>query len=326
MAARKSANLQTTQVTLQGTDPARWDDVRVFLAAHRLRNLGAAARRLGVDISTVSRRLTAFEATIGARLFERGRHGLAPTRAAETVLLAAEAMELAHAHLTREAAGHDAIAEGVVRLSVPPGLADRFVVPALAVLRARFPAIVVELETSVRVVDLTRHEADLALRSVRPTATDLVLKKLLSARSIALTSPAHARTLGTLRDWNDAPWVVPDHDLASLPAARWLARHVARSSVVLRTSHYASQLAAATSGMAVALLPAAYTTVADLVPLRLGPALLAAAESWPVDDLWLVGHRNQRDVPRVAAVWNVLVEHFTAASAPRAARPRPRPT
>lgn len=317
MSARKSAKPQTTQVSLQGSDTARWDDVRVFLAAHRLRNLGAAARRLGVDISTVSRRLTAFEATIGARLFDRGRHGLAPTRAAASVLVAAEAMELAHAHLTREAAAHDALAEGVVRISVPPGMADLFVVPALATLRARYPGILVELETSVRVVDLTRHEADLALRSIRPTASELVLKKLGSARWLALTAKTLARTLGTLRDWNDAPWVAHDHDLASLPAARWLTRHVARTSVILRTSHYASQLAAATSGLAVALLPALYTAVADLVPVRLAPALTASAEAWPSDDLWLVGHQNQRDVPRVAAVWNVLSEHLAALVTPR---------
>lgn len=293
-------------------EPARWDDVRIFLAAHRLRNLGAAARRLGVDISTVSRRLTAFEATIGARLFERGRHGLAPTGAAASVLRAAEAMELAHAHLTREASTHDAVAEGVVRLSVPPGLADLFVVPALATLRARHPGILVELETSVRVVDLTRHEADLALRSIRPSASDLVLKKLGSARWLALTSPAHARALGPLRAWDDAPWVAHDHDLAALPAARWLARHVARTSVVLRTSHYASQLAAASAGLAVALLPALYTAVTDLVPVRLAPALTAAAESWPGDDLWLVGHQTQREVPRIAAVWQILSDHLSA--------------
>jgi DNA-binding transcriptional LysR family regulator len=308
MGARKSEGSQASAAKMQGSEDGRWDDVRVFLAAHRLRNLGDAARRLGVDISTVSRRLTAFEAAIGARLFERGRHGLTPTRAAEAVLVAAEAMELAHAQLGREATAIAATAEGVVRLSVPPGMADVFVVPALQVLRARFPGIVVELETSVRVVDLTRGEADLALRTVRPTAADLVLRKLMHARSVAMTSPTMARALGVVRDWNEAPWVVFDHDLASLPAARWLARHVARTSVVLRTSHYGSQLAAASSGMAVALLPWPYARVRDLVEVRHDAALVRTTEDWPVDDLWLVGHKSQRELPRVAAVWDVLSE------------------
>lgn len=309
---------------MQGTEDGRWDDVRVFLAAHRLRNLGDAARRLGVDTSTVSRRLTAFEATIGARLFDRGRHGLTPTRAAEAVLVAAEAMEVAHARLSREATALDATAEGVVRVSVPPGLADTFVVPALATLRARHPGIVVELETSVRVVDLTRHEADLALRSVRPTAADLVLRRVMQARSLALTSPALARALGVLHDWNAAPWAVFDHDLASMPGAKWLARHVGRASVVLRTSHYASLLAAAEAGMAVVLLPAPYAKMRELVEVRHDAGLATTAASWPTDDLWLVGHKSQREVPRVAAVWSVLAETIGALAAGKAGRRRPR--
>lgn len=308
MGARKSASAQVSSAKLQGSEEGRWDDVRVFLAAHRLRNLGAAARRLGVDISTVSRRLTAFEATVGARLFDRGRHGLTPTRAAEAVLVAAEAMELAHARLGREASAVEAAPEGVVRLSAPPGFADMFVIPALVVLRQRFPGIVVELETSVRVVDLPRREADLALRSVRPISADLVLRKVMHARSVALTSPALARSLGVLHDWSAAPWLAFDRDLASLPAAQWIARHVARSSVVLRTSHYASLLAGAAAGMGVVLLPTPYARVRELVEVRHDATLAASAASWPVDDLWLVGHRSQRELPRVAAVWQALTE------------------
>jgi len=158
------------------------------------------------------------------------------------------------------------------------------------------------------VVDLTRGEADLAQRTVRPTAADLVPRKLMHARSVALTSPALARALGVVSDWNEAPWVGFDQDMASLPAARWIARHVARSIVVLRTSHYASQLAAAASGMAVALLPRPYARVRELVEVRHDAALVRTTEDWPVDDLWLVGHKSQRDLPRVGAVWDVLSE------------------
>ena len=64
---------------------ARWDDVRIFLAIHRQGTLAAAAARLGLDTSTVSRRLAALEAALGARLFERTREGLSPARAAERV-------------------------------------------------------------------------------------------------------------------------------------------------------------------------------------------------------------------------------------------------
>jgi len=127
---------------------ARWDDVRVFLAVQRAGSLGQAAARLGVDTSTVSRRLTALESWLGARLFERTREGLAPTRVAELVLPPAEAMEAAHRRFARDASGVEAEAEGVVRLSVAPGFAQDFVAPALVRLRARHPKIRVELGCS----------------------------------------------------------------------------------------------------------------------------------------------------------------------------------
>ena len=82
---------------MQDQETARWDDVRVFLAAYRLLSLGMAAARLGLDTSTVSRRIAAFERELGVRLFERSREGLQRTLAAEQLFEAAEAMEAAHA-------------------------------------------------------------------------------------------------------------------------------------------------------------------------------------------------------------------------------------
>ena len=82
-------------------DPS-WDDVRLFLAAFRDKTLGAAARRLRLDTSTLSRRLSAFESDLGVRLFDRSREGLVATRAGQQLLPAAEAMEAAHARLTRD--------------------------------------------------------------------------------------------------------------------------------------------------------------------------------------------------------------------------------
>ena len=198
-------------------DP-RWDDVRVFLAAYRDGTLGAAAARVGLDISTMSRRLAAFEAALDLRLFDRSRQGLTPTAAAERMLPAAEAMEAALARLTREVSARETTVEGVVRLSVAPGMADAFVAPALPDLRARHPGLRIELDASVRPLDLTRHEAELALRSVRPAGAGLVITRLLTAPWVAMTGRPLARALGRLTAWEDAPWIAWDRDLASLAA------------------------------------------------------------------------------------------------------------
>jgi DNA-binding transcriptional LysR family regulator len=308
-----SANLQATAAAPAASAAAsavRWDDVRIFLAIRRHRTLAAAAARLELDTSTVSRRLAALEEALGVPLFERTREGLLPARAAEQVLAAAEAMEAAHARLTRDASEVEAAAEGIVRVSTAPGMSSVFVAPLLAKLRRRYPKISIELDAAVRPRDLTRHEADLALRSVRSQGADLVTRRLLSARWVAAAAPALARRLGELAAWEDVPWIAWDRDLASLPYARWLAQHVPAADVALRTSDFLAQLAAAASGLGALLAPIPYLPRAKLVPLRYTPGLRASAEAWHTDELWIVGHRALRDVPRVAAVWTFLIEEL----------------
>jgi DNA-binding transcriptional LysR family regulator len=295
---------------LQDEPTVRWDDVRVFLATHRQKSFGAAGARLSIDTSTVSRRVAAFEASLGMRLFERTREGLLPTRAAERVLAAAEAMEAAHARLTRDASDLEALAEGIVRLSVAPGMADVFIAPALVRLRQKHPQIEIELDASVRPRDLSRHEVDLAMRSTRPHGADLVTLKIASARWLPAASPALVEELGAVRDWRALPWITWDRDLASFPPARWVATHAAGAPIVLRTSHFSAQLAAAQSGLAVMLAPVPYMAARGLAPVRVSKGLSPTLETTPVDDLWLVGHRILRDVPRVAAVWSFFADEL----------------
>lgn len=302
---------------MQDLSDARWDDVRLFLAVQRHGSLGAAGARLGLDTSTVSRRLTALEEALGARLFERTRGGIVPTRAAEVVLPAAEAMEAAHGRFTRDASDVESGVEGVVRISAAPGMADAFVVPALARLRARHPRLRLELDASVRPLDLTRHEADLALRSLRPQGAELVMTRVGAGGWIAAASPELARALGRVSTWEDAPWITWDRDLASMPAARWVAKHAARAEIALRTSHFASQLTAAQEGLGLVLVPEPYLGLRGLARVRHAEALAASVEALPSDELWLVGHQALRDVPRVAAVWEALREDLSAAFSAR---------
>lgn len=297
---------------MQDKDPGRWDDVRIFLAAYRLLSLGMAATRLGIDTSTVSRRVAAFEEHLGVRLFERSREGLLRTRAAEQVFEAAEAMETAHARLAREASGVESVAEGTVRLTVDPGMAESFVVPSLARFRALHPRVDVEIDASPLPRDLARREADLALRSTRITGADLVATKVASETWVAAGSAALVSRLGALSSWDSAPWVTWDRDMASFPPAQWVARHASKAETPLRTSHFASQIAAVEAGVGLALLPAPFTRIRALQRVRTTRALAASVDEWPKSDLWLVGHRVLREVPRVAALWSFLLEEMRA--------------
>jgi DNA-binding transcriptional LysR family regulator len=296
-------------------DRLRWDDVPLFLALLRERNLLGAGRRLGLDASTASRRLASLEGAMGARLFDRTRQGLAPTEAAESILPAAEEMERASIKLAHAAQASQAGVEGVVRIAVVPGVADFHLAARLPELIARHPRLRVELDVRIQVSDLTRREADIAIRSIRPQSGELVMKKLLTARWLAIASVDRARQLGTLRAWNGAPWITWDDDLAHIPSARWVARHAAAAPPILKTSSIGSQIAAVKAGLGVALLDEYTPAVHEgLVPVRFARELAASAAEWPSDDLWLVGHAALRDTPRVAAAWVFLEETIGAAA------------
>jgi len=287
-----------------------WDQVRVFLAVARAGQLAGAAARLGLDVSTVSRRLDRLESELGLHLFDRTRDGTVATAAAEAMLPAAEDMERGLAQFAAAVDAVETVAEGVVRLTALPGVADAFVAPLLARFRELHPRVVVELDASIGYADLTRREADLALRSTRPRSGDLVAVRVISTRSIPLTSPEYAAELGTLANWADARWLTWGQDLMHIPTGLWFAEHVPELVPVLRTNHFASQLAAAAAGLGVVLASEPFRHVHRLVPVSIARSLKPAWDALPVEDLWLVGHRALRTVPRVAALWDFLAEQL----------------
>jgi DNA-binding transcriptional LysR family regulator len=283
-----------------------WDQVRVFLAVARAGQLAGASARLGLDVSTVSRRLDRLEEELGVVLFERSREGTVPSAAAEAMLPAAEDMERGLVQFAAAVDAVETVAEGVVRLTAPPGVADAFVAPLLARFHERYPRVMVELDASVAYADLTRREADVALRAMRPRSGDLVATRLAATRSVPLTSPEYARELGRLKRWSDARWITWGADLAALATGRWLAEHAPGVVPVLRTSHFASQLAAAAAGLGVVLAAEVFSAVHPLSVVKVSRALEPTWQALPTEELWLVGHRALRTVPRIAALWDFL--------------------
>ena len=287
----------------------QWDDVRLFLALHRARTVGAAARVLGVDPSTVSRRLGALEETLAATLFDRGREGIAPTEAAERLLPVAEEIEAAMTRFTTAAEGLEREVSGRVRIACPADVAEVVLVPLLPRLLAHHPALSIELDPGETTVDLTRREADLALRTVRPVRGDLVVTRLRNVSWAVAAAPKLAREIGTLRRWTDAPWIGWGERLASIAPARWLARNVSREPV-LSSDSLRVQVAAVDAGVGIGLLPEPGLAHFGLTQVRLAPGLRDAAAELPTDVLYLVTHRALRDVPRVRVVWELLLEHL----------------
>jgi DNA-binding transcriptional LysR family regulator len=285
-----------------------WDDARVVAALLQHRSFTAAGSALGVHAATVSRRLEALEAALGGRLFDRTPDGVAATALAERLAPHAEAMARAADGFLLAAQSREQKPEGEVRITAPPGPAEYLIAPALPRLLRRHPRLRVILDASVAYADLGRREADLALRTRRPTSGDLVARCLGRSGDGVFASRRAAAEVGTLRRLEQASWITWGEDLAHLPHAQAVLAHVPPERIALRTSHLGSQVAAARAGLGLLMLDRAMAATLDLVEVPLAPELRRTLPAPAQVELWLVTHRALREVPRVAAVWAFVLQ------------------
>ena len=301
-----------------GPSRLHWDDVRLLLALARSRSLGEAARRLRVDTSTASRRLRGLEEALDTTLFDRGRSGISATEAAERLLPVAEEIEHAMARFTGTAETFDREIAGLVRIACPPDAAEVRLAPLLPELRARHPGLRFHVEASEGLVDVARRRTDLALRIVRPVHGELVVTRLETIETRLAVAPSLAAALGPVRDLRDVPLVSWGEAYAHVSFARWLVAAASGVEPVFRSDSLRTQIAAVRSGVGAGLVPGPSIPFYGLVPLPLSTALRRALPPFPRDELYLVTHRALRNVPRVRAVWDHLVERI----AKRPPRPR----
>ncbi len=276
-----------------------WDDLRFLVEIGRSATLAAAARRLKVDQTTVARRLRALEDALGTPLFERSDGHWRPTGVGADVLERAMRIEEDVAGLARLAEAGAQAVSGVVRLTAVGAIVGDYLVPRLPGLYARHPELVVELIASNDNLNVSRREADIAIRLARPESGDFLIRKLADV-GFAVYGPAQP---GPTRS-ND--WVTYDDELAHTPEMRWLAGQLAGGRVRLRSNKLAGLLGAVAVGIGRAVLPC---FLADATP-----GLVRESGPQPVlsRDLWLLVHPDARRLPRVAAVADWLGECFEA--------------
>ncbi|HZX29617.1 MAG TPA: LysR family transcriptional regulator [Telluria sp.] len=275
-----------------------WDDLRFFLAIAEHGGLGAAARALGVEHTTASRRIDALEAGLGLRLFDRLPKGWAITAAGAELLPAARRVEADMMALLRQATQADAV-RGLVRIAAPPALCAWLLAPALARQRARHPGLEIELVADRRTADLGRREADLAVRYLRPAAPALAVRRLCDMDYGLFGAPDY------LRDCPPADWEFLGYadGLDGLPQQRWLEEYAAGRPFTLRSNDLGSLLQLAISGAGLAVLPRMLARAAG--------ALAEAPVACPVvRPLWLVLHDDVRKSARVRAAADLVAEAF----------------
>jgi DNA-binding transcriptional LysR family regulator len=268
---------------------ADWDRLRVVLALRRGGTLSAAARALRVDHTTIARRLEGFERDLGAPLFERSPEGFAATPLGEEVLAAAERMEGEITGLLRRLDGAAGGLTGLVRLTTTPHLASSLFAPALGGFLSAHPGLQMELVGDSRSLDLSRREADLAVRMSRPEVPGLVARRLGEIAFACYTAASDPRPF-------EAQHFLAYEDASgNAPLQRHLAGLVPPERMVLRSNTMQTLLEAARAGLGCVMLSCFYGE-RDLALRR-----VPSPRAMPPVTLWLLYHEDLRRSPRVRA-------------------------
>jgi DNA-binding transcriptional LysR family regulator len=281
-----------------------WDNLRLFLSLARTGTSRAAGRQLGINQSTVSRRLSRLEADAGVQLFERHRGGLRLTEDGHELLASAERIEDEFAVLGRQVLGRDQRLSGRIRFSLPD-LMVAPVAPILVEFGRRYADIELELVVDNGYVDLTRREADVAIRLGVTMPEHLVGRRIAKSAAAIYAAPTYLETCEDPTDPKSFDWVRWDEAWRNIPPERWMDDNVAECRVQARVNTNQTMVELLASG-AGAGFQLCYTADRDPRLRRVGA---------PFDfglSLWVLTHEDVRATARISAFTSFLSESLSA--------------
>lgn len=231
-----------------------WNDLRVFLVLARSGSVRAAAVRLSVSHSTVVRRIDALETALQSRLFERSPQGYTLTQLGEAMLPRAEQVENEIHGLELSILGQDAKLSGTIRITVADALIQFLIAPDLQRFKLAYPDIDLEITTSYDVVDLTKREADVAIRFMPNPPEYLVGHRLPTLNISYYASHEYLEQHNLKADPPTANWVGMD-EVVAFPTAKWLKESPYPHIPVRWNLPMLLQQAAAQAGLGMVMLP-----------------------------------------------------------------------
>ena len=287
-----------------------WDNARIFLAIHRAGTLRGAAAQLDIDQATVGRRLAAMESSLNAKLFLRTPGGYVATPAGDLAASAAEQMETAADRLQREMQGIDHRLSGTIRVATSDTMAAHFVVDAMQRLHVRHPDIRIVLSAATQLSSLTRREADLAIRTVRPDSPDLISRHL-TRRTLGLyASRAYLEKHGMPTQGNALAGhdiVIYQHSVAPRHAEKLCGEPVANARVAMEVNTGLILHEAVKAGLGIGEL-ATHTAATTPELVRIWPEREQSYE------VYLVMHSDLNRSARVRAAADAIIESFPVKS------------
>ena len=273
-----------------------WNDVRYFLALARLGSIRAAGASLGVSHTTVARRVEALEVQLAAKLFDRNRDGYTLTAAGQQMVPGAERVEQEMAALERGLAGKDARLAGPVRLTCCDEFVSEMMLQELTVFCGAYPDVELEIKTDSRSFDLTKREADIAVRTLgvqQQPPEHLIGRKLVPIYVANYVAVEHAHRLDPELEASEPRWI-------AFEGRKYVEQMIAGTSYAEvpawgTFSSLGLMMQATREGLGIAMLPC-YVADRDAALRR-----LAKPDLRHVADLWLLSHPDLRDNARFSA-------------------------
>ena len=278
-----------------------WNDIRLLLVLQREGSLRATARQLNVDVSTISRRLSAAEATLQTRLFIRTSSGYQATAAGLTFLESAQTI-CGHIHHMLHSTQNSAQSiSGTVRITSVDFIFSLWLVKHMADFKQQHPQLTLELLNDNRDLSFNQSEADIAIRLARPERdAALFMRKVGELGWAVYGHPEHPAVRAA--DWPQQAWLSYTDDLAHVPEMRWLQQLQLKQPAALQSSHLETLIHACKHGVGLAVLPCMLANEAGLKQLSDEPVLFR--------EVWLLSHRQTAQLARFEAVYNWLIDQF----------------
>jgi DNA-binding transcriptional LysR family regulator len=280
-----------------------WNDLNLVLAVCRTGTLSGAAKALGINHSTVFRRINAIEKRLDVRLFDRKPSGYVMTEAGEAVMRTAAQIDEAVNRLDRELLGRDLRLEGPLRVTSPEGIALKVLNPRLGEFCRQHPGVQMDLLITSDALKLSRREADIAVRVTRRPPENLIGRRICKFRFAMYASRGYVRRHGS-ESLEDHRWILTDDGFDQLPPALWRKNRHASARIVFGSNSTIATIDAAKQGLGVAPLPCF---------LGDGETRLVRVTEPPEEltrDLWVLTHPDLRNTARVTSLMSELVEEL----------------
>lgn len=280
-------------------DNMSWDGYRYFIAAAEAGSLSGAAKRLDSNQSTVSRHIDLLESALGIKLFQRSVKGLSLTEQGQAVFEQSQPIKDSIVKIQRVLQGKEKVASGTVSLSLPEGLGQEILIPALEKFYQQYPQVKLVFNVSATTANLTQGEADISVRLFCPQEPNLVVESLGEMKLGLYASERYKKHYGLpagLKDLRKHRVITYGDYLSILPENQWLLNHSNEALRVLRSDSTVTRFKAAVAGLGISLQP---EVLAQTNP---GLIRLFRSAKLPVHQVWLVYHEDVQHMTRIRAL------------------------